>query len=77
MLPFVIVSSITYAYKGKNVLERYGCRAYIEREPAGLSKCGCHYILRIKDFPVERAVEILKAAHVKVIGTGGGDGDLS
>lgn len=67
---FIIVSSVTYAYKGKNVLERKGYTAYIEREPAGLSECGCHFIIRIKDMPLELAVRTLQEAKVKVLGTG-------
>ena len=74
---YVIVSSVTYAYKGKNILDRKGYQAYIEREPAGLSKCGCHYIIRIRNVSLEKAVEILKEARVKVIGTGRDYDDLS
>ena len=70
---YIIVSSITYAYKGKSLLERRGCSVFIERAPTQLSKCGCHYSLRIRDFPPERAVEILRAGHVRVISTGTGD----
>jgi hypothetical protein len=74
---FIIVSSVTYAYKGKNALERKGYKAYIEREPKRLSDCGCHYIIRIKDMPLERAIEILKAERVKIIGTGADDDGVS
>lgn len=70
---FIIVSSVTYAYKGKNVLEQRGYKAYIEREPKRLSECGCHYIIRVKDVPIDRAVDILRSAHVKVVGTGRDD----
>ena len=67
---FIIVSSVTYAYKGKNALERRGIKAYIERAPSRLSECGCYYIIRVKDYPVEKAVDILKNERVRVIGTG-------
>jgi hypothetical protein len=73
---YIIVSSITYAYKGKNALERRGYKAYIEREPLRLSECGCHYIIRIKDIPLEKAVELLKYYRVKVLGTGSDYDDL-
>ena len=73
---FIIVSSVTYAYKGKNILERKGIKAYIEKEPYRLSECGCHYIIRVKDYPLDAAMEILKNARVRVIGTGRDDDGL-
>lgn len=74
---YVVVSSITYAYKGKNALERKGIRAYIERPPRNLSKCGCHYALRIKNAPLDKAVQILMDARVRIITSGGASDDLS
>ena len=74
---FIIVSSVTYAYKGKNALERKGCKAFIEREPVRLSECGCHYIIRIKDITIDKAVEILKDARVRIVGTGRDDHGIS
>jgi hypothetical protein len=73
---YVTVSSVTYAYKGKNALEKKGVNAYIERAPTEISKCGCHYSIIIKDYSIEKAVEILKAARVKIIGTGTGANDI-
>jgi hypothetical protein len=74
---YIIVSSVTYAYKGKNALERKGCKAYIEREPVRLSECGCHYIIRVKDVSLDKAVDILKAARVRIVGTGRDDDGIS
>lgn len=74
---YIIVSSITYAYKGKSMLERRGCSVFIERAPTQLSKCGCHYSLRIRDYPLERALDILRNGHVRIISYGSGDYDLS
>jgi hypothetical protein len=68
---YVVVSSITYAYKGKEALERKGYSAYIQRAPADISDCQCHYIIKIKGCPIERAVAILNREHVKFISTGG------
>ena len=64
---YIVVSSITYAYKGQSLLERKGCTAYIERAPAHLSKCGCHYLLRIHGFPLDRARQILRQGNVRII----------
>lgn len=72
----IVVSSITYAYKGKEALERKGCRAFIEKAPQSLSSCGCHYCLRIRGCSLQRAVDILKAARVKMIDTGSVPYDL-
>ena len=74
---FIVVSSITYAYKGKSVLEKRGYKAFIEREPLRLSSCGCHYIIRVKDISLAKAVELLKENHVKVLSTGNDDSGLS
>lgn len=74
---YVIVSSITYAYKGRDALERKGIRVKIQKAPKNLSSCGCHYVLIIMNAPLWKAVEILESAHVKLISTGGGDNDLS
>lgn len=74
---YIIVSSVTYAYKGKNALERRGIKAYIERAPSRLSECGCYYIIRLKDYPVDKAVAILRSERVKVIGTGSDNDGVS
>lgn len=75
---YVIVSSITYAYKGKNILERKGIRASIERAPADISECGCNYAIRIgNNSSLSRAVQILNNARIKVISSGGAGNDLS
>lgn len=74
---YIVVSSITYAYKGKSVLDRKGIRAAIERAPKELSRCGCYYALQIKNIGAKDAAEILRAAHVKIISVGGAADDLS
>lgn len=71
---YIVVSSITYAYKGKEVLEKKGFRAFIEKAPRHLNECGCHYALRVKGCSINEAVSVLKAARVKIIRTGD-DGD--
>lgn len=73
---YIIVSSITYAYKGKNALERKGIRSNIERAPLTLSDCGCNYAIRIGNSSLMRAVEILENAHIRVISSGEAENDL-
>lgn len=74
---FVVVSSITYAYKGQNALERRGIRAGIERAPKEIAGCGCHYALHIRNATAAEAAEILRAARVKIVSVGGAGDDLS
>jgi hypothetical protein len=73
---FIVVSSITYAYKGKDILERRGCKAFIEKAPRSISECGCLYSLVIRGCTLENAVSILKAANIKIIRTGSDENDL-
>lgn len=69
---YIIVSSITYAYKGKELLERKGIRAGIERAPSSISECGCNYAIRIgNNVSLQRAVQILNNAHIRVLSYGG------
>lgn len=74
MSGYIIVSSVTYAYKGLNALERLGYRARIDKEPQRLRDCGCHYIIRPRGIDIEKAVDILRKAQVRMLGTGQ-DGD--
>lgn len=74
---FIVVSSITYAYKGKNVLERKGIRAGIEKAPKEVSGCGCYYALDIRNATAAEAAEILRAARVKIVSVGGTEDGIS
>lgn len=74
---YIIVSSITYAYKGKKILERKGIRASVERAPTEISECGCHYAIRIGNASLDRAIRILDHAHIKIISVGGGNYGIS
>ncbi|MFT8888192.1 putative Se/S carrier-like protein [Ethanoligenens sp.] len=73
---YVVVSSITYAYKGRDILERKGCRVRVERAPKEISSCGCHFLLMIRNYPLQQAVALLDAAHVRIIKSGGDYNDL-
>jgi hypothetical protein len=74
---FIILSSITYAYKAKDILERKGCKAFIEKAPRSISECGCLYSLVIRGCTLEKATSFLKAANIKIIRTGSDEDDLS
>lgn len=74
---YIIVSSITYAYKSRDILERKGIRVRIERAPSEISDCGCLYAVKILNAPVDRAVRLLDKAHVRIISVGGAENDIS
>lgn len=68
---YIIVSSITYAYKGKNILEKKGISADVERAPSEVSKCGCQYAIKVKRGFLDKAVKILEDSHIRIISTWG------
>ena len=41
--PFIAVSSITYALKGRDLLRKMGFGAYVERTPEHQNRTGCGY----------------------------------
>ena len=62
--PLIIVGSITYAIKGRNLLARRGIRSYVERAPS----CGdCEYCIYVPD-RTDEAEEILFRHGVRVAG---------
>lgn len=63
----IIVSSITYAMKGKELLERAGFRAYITRLPRGIENVGCGYCIYV-DRDTDRAERFLRQAGIRVSG---------
>ena len=43
----IMVSSITYAIKGRELLRGKGFKAYIERTPGNLDTAGCGYSIYV------------------------------
>ena len=66
----IMVSSITYAIKGRELLRSKGYRAYVERTPGNLDTAGCGYSIYVGS-DVDGAEKILRAAGIKVLGIGG------
>lgn len=60
-----MLSSVTYAMKGKEILSRYGIKAFMERTSSEISGCGCGYSLRVKG-DVNIAAAILTSAGIEV-----------
>ena len=72
--PLIVVSSITYAYKAKTILEKMGYRAYIEKPPQSKNTCGCRYAIRIgENDDFNSAYQELKKSGVKIISDDGGN----
>ncbi len=40
---FIILRSVTHAYRARDILDKHGIRGYIERVPENLRKEGCGY----------------------------------
>ena len=70
--PIILLSSVTYAMRGRDLLMRYGKKAYVERV-ASNGKTGCGYGLYVpKD--VDEAEKILKENGIRVLGRAERDG---
>lgn len=62
----ILVPSVTYAMKGKSILDRYKIRAYIERSPKNHQVYSCGYCLFVPD-DTDTAHEILLRNGIKVV----------
>ncbi len=67
----ILVSSITYAIKGRDLLRSMGYKAYIERSKGQLEH-GCGYSIYVTH-DTEGAKRILEKHHIKMLPYGGGE----
>ena len=65
--PLIMVSSVTYAMKGKQILNNAGIRCEIERNPKRDIANGCGYSLYVPK-NTDEAEKILKENNIKIIG---------
>ena len=65
--PLILMSSITNAMKGRDILKSHGIRCEIERMPKNLSRKGCGYCLYVPE-RTDEAERLLAASGIK---TGG------
>lgn len=65
--PLLIVSSITYAMKGQEILKRQGIKATVRRVPKSQVLSGCGYGLLVTCNP-DKAEDILSKFQIKVLG---------
>jgi hypothetical protein len=64
--PVILLSSVTYAMKGRDLLLRQGLRAYVERIPPS-NTSGCGYGLYVPR-GAEEAQRILSENGIKILG---------
>ncbi len=67
----ILVGSITYAIKGRDLLRSMGYSAYIERSKGQLEH-GCGYSIYVT-YDTEGAKRILEKYHIKTLPSGGGE----
>lgn len=65
----ILLPSVTYAMKAKNILDSYHIRAYIQRTPKNVEVKSCGYCLFVPGEP-DRAEEILRKKGVRILGRG-------
>lgn len=65
--PLIMVSSITYAMKSKEILSRKGFKAYVERVPHTSEDVGCGYGVYVLQ-RTEEAQQILERSGIEILG---------
>lgn len=65
--PLIMVSSITYAMKGRQILAKYGIRSDIVRTPSQIRGNSCGYSLYVPT-RTDEAQRILESAGIRVAG---------
>lgn len=64
---FIILSSVTYAMKGHDLLNSKGIKSEIKRAPKNKTLSGCGYGLLIYE-KIDEAIEILEKFNIKILG---------
>lgn len=68
--------SVTFAQRGQARLRKAGIDSSIQRTPAGLSDRGCSYCLRLRQWDISQAVQLLGDSYSKVFAQNGGSWEL-
>ena len=63
----IMVSSITHAIRGRDLLKQKGFKASIQKTPGGLDTVGCGYSIFI-DKDIDSAQKIVSTAGIKILG---------
>lgn len=64
--PMILVSSITYAMKGRDILMKQGIKAYVERTPRTSENTGCGYSIYVPN-KTDEAEKILTQYGIKIL----------
>ena len=72
--PLLVVSSVTYAMKGRDLLFCHGIRGYVERIPR-TGETGCGYGIYVPE-GADAAERILRENHIRVLRRMEQEGDL-
>ncbi len=62
------VGSVTYAMKGRDLLQKQGYKAYLTRNPNPLDDEGCGYVIYVNNID-NKVFNILKRNGIQVKGT--------
>lgn len=62
----IMVGTVTYALKAKDILRNNGFKAYVERKSANIGKYGCGYSVVVND-DISRARSILDDNGIKIL----------
>ena len=65
--PMIVVGSVTYAMKGRDILARYGIRSSVERIYRSMNGHGCGYGIYVPQ-RTDEAERILRQAGIPVSG---------
>lgn len=65
--PLIVVGSITYAMKSRDLLQKNGFQAFIERVPHTGTKEGCGYGIYVPQ-KAEEAEQLLKKRGIQIKG---------
>ncbi len=72
--PLIVVSSVTYAMKGRDLLFRHGIKGYVQRIPK-TENTGCGYGIYVPN-GADAAERILIENYIRVLRRMEQDGDL-
>ena len=61
------VGSLTYAMKGRDLLQKNGYKAYLTRNPQPEEDEGCGYVIYVSDID-RHCFSVLKSNGIKVLG---------
>lgn len=73
--PLIMVGSITYAMKSREILSRHDIRSSVERTPRSSRTQGCSYSVYVP-YRTDDAEKILSEAGIRIYGRSEPGGDL-